>query len=453
MKARTFSLVCLLALLSQTYGLDNGLALTPPMGWMSWERFRCNTDCKNDPLNCISENLFKTMADEMVLKGFKDAGYEYIIIDDCWLDHQRDENGKLTPDPERFPSGIKALADYVHNLGLKFGIYEDYGNFTCGGYPGILGYLEQDAQTFAEWEVDYIKLDGCYVDIHQMDTGYPDFGDYLNKTGRPIVYSCSWPAYWEDEVPDYPKIAQYCNLWRNYGDIQDSWTDVLDIIDHYGDQQNVFAQFAGPGQWNDPDMLIIGNFALSMEQSKLQMAVWAVLAAPLIMSNDLRNIRPEFTEILTNRNVIKINQDPLGHQGRRMFQDKKAQIDIYVKQVLPMANGNTSGAVVIMYRGNDGTPVEVEFTPEQIGLSHFNGYTMFEVFENEELGLVMPAETVKVKVNPNGAQLLKLVANSARMFNGVESSWHPNAIESADSLSSIKVSSMGKTGWKSDDEL
>eukprot|EP00095_Tigriopus_kingsejongensis_P002201 maker-scaffold2190_size19107-snap-gene-0.6 protein:Tk02201 transcript:maker-scaffold2190_size19107-snap-gene-0.6-mRNA-1 annotation:"Alpha-N-acetylgalactosaminidase" len=428
--------------------LDNGLALTPPMGWMSWERFRCNIDCENDPLNCISENLFKTMADEMVLKGFKDVGYEYIIIDDCWLDHERDENGKLQPDPVRFPSGIKALADYVHSLGLKFGIYEDYGNYTCGGYPGILGYLEQDAQTFAEWEVDYVKLDGCYVDIHQMDDGYPEFGDYLNKTGRSMVYSCSWPAYWENEVPDYPRIAEYCNLWRNYGDIQDSWTDVLDIVDHYGDQQDVFAQFAGPGQWNDPDMLIIGNFALSLEQSRLQMALWAVLAAPLIMSNDLRSIRPEFVDILQNRNVIKVNQDPLGHQGRRVFQDTKKQIDIYAKQVLPMAYGNTSGVLAVMYRGNDGTPVDVSFTPEQVGLTHSYGYTMFEVFDNVELCQVMPQETVSVKVNPNGVQLVKLVANAQGAGFG-SMAWHPNSIEGSEMISEphIRVASPGRSGW------
>ena len=139
------------------------------------------------------------MADEIVNKGLNKAGYEYVIIDDCWLDHQRDSDGKLQPDSKRFPSGIKKLSDYIHSKGLKFGIYEDYGNFTCGGYPGVLGHLSTDAQTFAEWGVDYIKVDGCYADTNTMDVGYPTLGKYLNATGRPIVYSCSWPDYQQAE--------------------------------------------------------------------------------------------------------------------------------------------------------------------------------------------------------------------------------------------------------------
>lgn len=161
----------------------------------------------------------------MVSRGYLSVGYEYIIVDDCWLSKSRDPiTGKLLPDPERFPSGIKLLADYVHSKGLKFGIYEDYGTLTCGGYPGSIDHLELDAQTFAEWGVDYVKLDGCYADIKQMDTGYPQMGEFLNKTNRPMVYSCSWPAYQEGTIqPNYEKIAKYCNLWRNYDDIQDSF--------------------------------------------------------------------------------------------------------------------------------------------------------------------------------------------------------------------------------------
>ncbi|KAB7507379.1 putative alpha-galactosidase B [Armadillidium nasatum] len=141
------------------------------MGWLAWERFRCNTDCQNDPDNCISEELVKTMADILATEGYAQIGYDTVIMDDCWLSHERDADGKLQPDPDRFPSGIKALADYVHNLGLKFGIYEDYGNYTCAGYPGMLGNTEIDANTFAEWTVDYIKVDGCYDDPSNMDVG------------------------------------------------------------------------------------------------------------------------------------------------------------------------------------------------------------------------------------------------------------------------------------------
>jgi len=151
-------LAALLTMAGLSSALDNGLARTPPMGWLAWERFRCNTDCENDPHNCISERLFMQMADLVISDGYYDAGYRYINIDDCWLAHERDRRGKLQPDATRFPSGIKALGDYVHSKGLKFGIYEDYGNYTCAGYPGILGHLKEDADTFESWGVDYVKV-------------------------------------------------------------------------------------------------------------------------------------------------------------------------------------------------------------------------------------------------------------------------------------------------------
>ncbi|CAB4055900.1 Alpha-N-acetylgalactosaminidase,Alpha-galactosidase A [Lepeophtheirus salmonis] len=245
-----------------------------------------NTNCKDDPENCISERLFKTMADLLVSQGFKDVGYEYIIIDDCWLSRTRDKDGKLQPDPERFPSGIKALADYVHNLGLKFGIYEDFGTHTCAGYPGILNSLKKDAFTIAEWEVDYLKVDGCYVNEGPF---------FTPALGQPI------------------KRTQTINPLQR-------------ITDFFGTNQDTFISVAGPGHFNDPDMLIIGDFALSIDQSQYQMAVWATLAAPLIMSNDLRSLRPEFKEILQNRKIIRVNQDPLGIHGRRVYHEKEEQM-------------------------------------------------------------------------------------------------------------------------------
>jgi alpha-N-acetylgalactosaminidase len=353
-----------------------------------------------------SEKLFMDMADMIVEKGFQKAGYEYVIIDDCWLDHKRDGSGKLQPDYGRFPSGIKALADYVHGKGLKFGIYEDYGNFTCGGYPGILGHLETDANTFAEWGVDYIKVDGCYADPSTMDQGYPEFGKYLNATGWPIVYSCSWPDYQlaEGKKPNYNLISQHCNLWRNFDDIDDSWVSVLSIIDYYGSSNtsNDFAPVAGPGHWNDPDMLIIGNFGLSLDQSRVQMAIWAVLAAPLIMSNDLRTIRPEFTAILTNAHVIRINQDPMGIQGRRVYSQKN--VDIFTKPVLPSSNGVFSEAVAVMYRGSYGTPINVSFLPQALGTNAANAYNfeVVDVFDNTVIGTYRPDEPITVSVNPTG---------------------------------------------------
>lgn len=459
---KTFIFVCsvfLVQIISQNgvLTLDNGLVLTPPMGWLSWERFRCNIDCVNDPENCISEHLFKVQAEEMVKKGFLEAGYEYIIIDDCWLSHERDANGKLQPDPDRFPSGIKALADYIHDLGLKFGIYEDYGNYTCGGYPGILGHLETDAQTFAEWGVDYIKIDGCYVDTHQMDSGYPEFGGYLNATNRQIVYSCSWPAYQVDEgmSPNYTAIAYHCNLWRNYGDIMDSWTSVLDIINFYGDNKDDFAAVAGPGNWNDPDMLIIGNYGLSLDQSRVQMAIWAIFAAPLIMSNDLRTIRPEFQEILLNKNALKINQDPMGIQGRRVFQDKDRKIDIFVRPIMPTYKGNNSAAVAVLYSGDEGTPSKVSFTPEKLGLTHASGYIVSEVFSGEKMGTFTPDQTITVFANPSGVAFLRFDVNPSKIrhnhHNHQNGHHHQNDIASQllinnKDVQDIKIASNGETG-------
>ena len=250
----------------------------------------------------------------MVSEGYLAMGYEYLVIDDCWLSHKRDANNKLQPDPKRFPSGIRKLADYIHSKGLKFGIYEDYGTLTCGGFPGSIDHLELDANTFAEWTVDYLKLDGCYADVKVMDTGYPEMAYYLNKTNRPIVYSCSWPAYqnFAKIEPNYKLIAEHCNLWRNYDDIDDSWDSMYQISQWFASKQDELAVVHKPGSWNDPDMLLIGNYGLSYEQSKTQMALWAMMSAPLLMSVDLRTMKPEFKGILQNKNLVGINQDKLG---------------------------------------------------------------------------------------------------------------------------------------------
>lgn len=202
-------------------GLENGLARTPPMGWLAWERFQCNTDCVRDPENCISERLFKEMADALVTEGYRDAGYQYVNIDDCWSTMERDATGRLQPDPVRFPSGMKHLADFIHARGLKFGIYGDVGTKTCVGYPGSMGHLYTDAQSFADWTVDMVKMDGCNAGIHEFERLYTDFHNAINRTGRPMVYSCSWPAYevLHGTTPNYNKIGKYCNLWRNYMDI------------------------------------------------------------------------------------------------------------------------------------------------------------------------------------------------------------------------------------------
>ncbi|XP_038631289.1 alpha-galactosidase A [Scyliorhinus canicula] len=341
--ALTVLLACLLGLAQEGCSLENGLARTPVMGWLHWERFLCNVDCQEDPHNCISEQLYMQMADIMAAEGWKDVGYDYVCIDDCWLARTRDSNHRLQPDPKRFPSGIKRLADYVHSKGLKLGIYEDVGTHTCAGYPGSYGYYELDAQTFAEWGVDLLKFDGCnFINLDLLIEGYMNMSLALNKTGRDIVYSCEWPFYlWPFKKPNYMEIRKYCNHWRNHGDIDDSWGSVKNIIDWTALHQSLIAPIAGPGGWNDPDMLVIGNFGLSKDQQITQMALWAIMAAPLLMSNDLRNIDPDSKALLQNRYIIAINQDPLGIQGQRV--NKLRNFELWSR---PLAGGGYAYAVV-----------------------------------------------------------------------------------------------------------
>lgn len=246
--------------------LDNGLALTPPMGWLSWERFGCQTDCETYPNSCISENLYLTQAQHMVDDGFRDAGYVFVNIDDCWAEMERDAvTHRLVADQKRFPHGIRYLADTFHSMGLQLGLYGDIGTATCAGYPGFDGHFELDTQTLADWGVDSIKVDACNANEAKFNITYPQFGKALNATGRPILYSCSWPNDYHEkrhhwESPDYLNhgIKQTCNIWRNYFDIHDSWDNsVAKIIDFWArnSSSDVMVRAAGPGHFNDPDMV------------------------------------------------------------------------------------------------------------------------------------------------------------------------------------------------------
>ncbi|XP_071111574.1 alpha-galactosidase A-like isoform X2 [Haliotis cracherodii] len=248
--------VCVVAVFRLTHGLDNGLALTPPMGFLSWERFRCNVDCKRDPDNCISERLYRSIADVMVSDGYRDLGYVYVNIDDCWSAKSRDPQGNLQPDPDRFPSGMLNLSTYMHSRGLKLGIYGDVGTETCGGYPGSQNFLQQDARTFAKWGIDLLKFDGCHSSRENLAKYYPEMSRQLNQTGRSILYSCEWASY--DILNTermYEANKKYCNTWRNFFDIQDSWRNVLEVIIYYGIDLGNFSGVAGPGGFNDPDQI------------------------------------------------------------------------------------------------------------------------------------------------------------------------------------------------------
>ncbi|KAF7666556.1 hypothetical protein LDENG_00101500 [Lucifuga dentata] len=389
-------LVFALALSVPTFALDNGLMMTPPMGWLAWERYRCNIDCESDPKNCISENLFIDMADRLAEDGWRELGYTYINIDDCWSSKQRDSQGRLQPDPKRFPRGIPELSHYLHDRGLKLGIYADMGTYTCGGYPGTpLDKIKIDAQTFANWEVDMLKFDGCYSNATEQEQGYPAMSKALNATGRHIAYSCSWPAYQGGLPPkvNYTQLGEICNLWRNYGDIQDSWDSVLNIINWFLENQDVLVPAAGPGSWNDPDMLILGDFGLSMDQSRSQMAIWAILAAPLFMSNDLRTISSGARTILQNKMAIAINQDPLGIQGRRILKEKSG-IEVFLR---PLSN-NCSALVFFSRR----TDMPYRYKTSLSKLNYTAGlYKITDVFTSKSDTLKDSSEFV-VSVNPTG---------------------------------------------------
>ena len=284
------------------FALDNGLARTPPMGFNDWNAFGCG----------VSEQLIKDTADLFVSSGLKAAGYQYVNIDDCWMTRSRDpQTDRLVPDAAKFPDGIAGTADYVHGKGLKLGIYSDAGTNTCAGYPGSLGHEVLDAQTFADWGVDYLKYDNCYnqSDGSQADyiRRYTAMRDALAETGRPIVFSvCEWgssqPWTWAAEVG---------NLWRTTGDISDNWTSLRSIIA----QNAPLFPYAGPGHWNDPDMLEVGNGHMTATEYRTHMSMWAMMAAPLIIGTDLRKASAETLAILTNSDIVGIDQDRSGVQA------------------------------------------------------------------------------------------------------------------------------------------
>lgn len=394
---RPLAVTQFLGLISLTVAMDNGLLKTPPMGWMAWERFRCDVDCHDDPENCISEDLFRDMADRLVEDGWRELGYEYVIIDDCWMSKLRDEQGRLQPEPTRFPGGIAKLARYIHDRGLKLGIYADMGTLTCMGFPGTtLDKIEIDAQTFATWGVDYLKFDGCYSNPVEQMLGYPLMSKALNATGRLMAYSCSWPAYLGGLPPEvnYTLLGDICHLWRNYDDIQDSWDSVQGIIDWFSNNQDHLQPAAGPGRWNDPDMLIIGNFGLSVDQAHSQMALWAIMAAPLIMSNDLRNLDNRARAILQNKVVIAINQDPLGIQGRRLLQERN-RIEVYWRPL-----SQSASTLVFLSRRTD-MPYLYHTSLAKLNYEAGN-YEAYDVFTGSTVTGLNATTEIVLSINPSG---------------------------------------------------
>ena len=377
------------------------LASTPPLGWNSWNTFGVK----------VNETLIREVADSLVSTGLRDCGYQYLVIDDCWsVKDSRDPNGNLIPDPERFPNGIKALADYVHSKGLKFGMYSDAADKTCAGYPGSLGFEYQDAQLWASWGVDFLKYDYCHAPSDQ-DTAierYTLMGNALASCGREILFSiCEWggrnPFLWARRVGGH--------MWRVTGDVVDSWTNVLHGtwwglgIDSAIDIAVNLHPFAGPGGWNDLDMLVVGlsgqgqvpGTGANLNEYQTQVSMWAVLCSPLMIGCDIRTMNADIASLLMNQEVLAVNQDPLGIQAQRI--KKNFDLEIWRK---PLSDG--SMVLALLNRGSSGG--QISFTAGEIGLLDNHKGVIRDLWRQEDLSDFYP-EFSEV-ILPHSTTLLKI---------------------------------------------
>lgn len=326
----------------------------PPMGWNSWNRFGCDID----------ENLIKSTADALVSTGLRDAGYTYVNIDDCWMASTRDAQGRLQPHATRFPGGIKALADYVHARGLKLGIYESAGTATCQGLPGSLDHETVDAQSFASWGIDLLKYDNCNNQGRPDVDRYRAMGEALRATGRPIVYSiCNWGN--AEPWLFAPTVGG--SLWRTTGDISDSWASMTSLLD----QQAGLELFARKGFYNDPDMLEVGNGGMTETEYRAHFSLWALLSSPLLLGNDLRSMPTHALSIVSDRDVIAVNQDWGGSQGRRVADF--GETEVWAK---PMSDGS---AVVVLFN-RTGASTSVATTAAELGLGGSSQYAVKDLW-------------------------------------------------------------------------
>nr|XP_043614934.1 alpha-galactosidase 3 [Erigeron canadensis] len=370
--------------------LNNGLAQTPQMGWNSWNFFACD----------INETLIKETADALITTGLADLGYNYVNIDDCWEALSRDEKGLLAPESRTFPSGIKALADYVHEKGLKLGIYSSAGVFTCQVRPASLFHENDDAATWASWGVDYLKYDNCFnLGIKPIDR-YPPMRNALNSTGREIFYSlCEWgeddPALWAGNVG---------NSWRTTDDINDTWASMISIAD----LNDKWASYAGPGGWNDPDMLEVGNGGMTYLEYRSHFSIWALMKAPLLIGCDVRNMTAETFEILSNKEVIAVNQDPLGIQGRKVSTSG-------TDNCLQVWAGPLSGkrfAVVLWNRCSEAGTIKVSW--DTIGLESSASVSVRDLWKHKDV-VADAVASFEVPVDAHSCEMFVLTPTLSRV--------------------------------------
>jgi alpha-galactosidase len=349
--------------------LDNGLARTPPMGWNGYNHFSRN----------VTESIVKAEAQAIVASGMQAAGYRYVDLDGGWNLLQRDSDGQLQPDPAKFPNGIKALADYVHSLGLKVGIYTGVGYTNCAGTSaGSYGRYQQDADTFASWGVDYLKFDWCNVPLQDFPGQTPEqvaqqlgaqMRDALAATGRPIVFDYNVNGICPNDCNDWEWGAGVANLWRITRDIGDSYAKM--VRNFTADAP--LSAYGGPGGWNDPDMLEVGNGGMTEAEDQAEFSLWAELAAPLIAGNDLTTMSDATRRILTNRAVIAVDQDPLGKQGYPVT--SAAGEWVLSKQ---LTNGDRA---VVLFNQNE-TPAVLSTSAGQIGLPDAQAYLLHDLWRN-----------------------------------------------------------------------
>jgi alpha-galactosidase len=385
--AASFMFVFVLAAGSMPVQAAQAAPALPQMGFNNWN----STHCRDE----FNEAMIRGIADKFISLGLRDAGYTYVNIDDCWANWQRDKDGHLRANPKRFPSGIKALADYIHQHGLKFGLYSSAGTSTCEplqenrGFPGGLGHEKQDAATFASWGVDYLKYDNCNnqkVDARQR---YSAMAKALRASGRPIFYSvCEWgenkPWLWAGKPP------VDAGSWRTTGDIRDEYASMLKIFK----QNVVLDRYASPGHWNDPDMLEVGNGGMIDTEYRSHFSLWSIMAAPLLIGTDLRTIKPDALQILLNKEVIAVDQDPLGVQGRQV-RDADG-IHVIVK---PLKDG--SRAVVVFNENDAARPVAV--AASEIGLKPDMHYELRDLWAHTQ-------------ANGDGSIKVELPAHATAMY-------------------------------------
>ncbi len=379
-----------------------GLAATPPMGWNDWSYYQCG----------INEKLILDQGRALVRSGLAAKGYNTVTTDDCWMTKDRDTSGNLVSDPRKFPDGMAYVGRRLHAMGLRFGIYEDAGTQTCGGYAGSWQHYRADAALFAKWGVDYLKLDGCNVpsvpgqsDEETYRQAYAGMSQALRDSGRKIVFSESAPAYFQGTSDWYTVlgwVARYGNLWREGTDIalgQDSgaakWKSLLGNYDYNAP----LGRYAGPGHWNDPDFLLVGDSGLTADEAQTQLTLWAEMAAPLISSTDLTRLSPQALAILGNRDIIAVDQDRLGVQATRVV-----HTDTHDVLTRPLANGDR--AVVFLNRGD--TPLTISASADTLGFGdaqHLRGQDLVTKRTSRYRG------SVTVRVRPHATVMLRLRAS------------------------------------------